>query len=221
MKRLKNIFSDDNAEIMLESTIVMIITLFVLIAMISVGFLFYQQAMINTVASDVAVEIASNYKMTDSDIGSESSSYKKIKLYRTSFAVTGMINLHKARAEKYRPERVKLTSLGIYDKEPWVDDFDICIDNVGRLHVEVTVKMECSILFDGALKYFGIIDSMPAFSATGRAECLDVTAYASHVQFLEYISNKISESGGNISSILDNIIKIVNNVKDIGDLFKD
>ena len=220
MQRLKKTLCDDSAEVMLESIIVMIITLFVLIAMISLGFLFYQQAMLNNIAEELAVEIGSSYKLTENDIG-DSSSYHDLKLYRTSFAVSGMVSAHKKRAENYLPDKVRLTTLGIYDKEPWIDDFNITIDNIGRLHVELTVKMECSIPFDEALRYFGIIspDNPPTFSAVGRAECLDVTAYASHVQFLEYIDNKIADDNGVVTTILDGIAKIINSIHDIADLF--
>ena len=63
MAKFKAYLRDENGEVMLESTLVMMFTLFILIAMISVGFLFYQQVMISTVASDIATDIASSYKL--------------------------------------------------------------------------------------------------------------------------------------------------------------
>lgn len=221
MTKIKEYFRDENGEVMLESTIMMVLTLMLLIAMISVGFLFYQQAMVNTVAADLASDIASSYKLTNQEIGSDdvsSKSLEDIKLYRTSVAMSSMKALHKERAEAYLPWRINLSTLGISDKEPVLENFDITIDNVGRMHIDVTVAMECDILFDGALKFFGIIDSTPTFRATGRAECLDVTAYASHVQFLQYVSKKSGEVLPNGSKAIDSIIGIFQDVDSIKDM---
>lgn len=219
MSKFKAYMRDENGEVMLESTLVMMFTLFILIAMISVGFLFYQQAMISTVASDVATDIASSYKLTNQELGSNevtSNALNDVKLYRTSVAMFSMKALHKQRAEEYLPERISLSSLGILDKQPVLDDFDITVDNVGRMHVDVSVSMECDILFSGALEALGIIDSTPKFTASGRAECLDITAYASHVQFLDYVSNKIE--GTNADSIITSIIGIFNDADSISDM---
>ncbi len=144
----------DDAEIMLESTIIIIIVLFMLTAMISVGFLFYQQSLI--------------------------------------------------------------TSFGIAENDPSVA-VGITVDNVGRLHTEVTVTLECSILFDGALKYFHIIDSTPEFSATARGECLDVTAYASQVHFMNYITEKMGDP--NILNIVKQTVRIIRNGASIVEVF--
>lgn len=223
MAKLKKCLNDDNGEVMLESTLVMVVTMFLLIALISLGFLFYQQAMINTVASDLATDIASAYKLagveSDSD-GIPANAYNDIELYRTSLSISNMKASHRNNAEeKLLPERVKLTTLGISDKTPVVDSFDITVDNVGRMHVDVSVSMECDILFGGALEYFGIVKSTPKFSASGRAECLDVTAYASHVQFLDYVSSKVE--GSNVDTVITKIIGIFKDTKSIKDmLFK-
>lgn len=220
MAKLKKCLNDDNGEVMLESTLVMVVTMFLLIALISLGFLFYQQAMINTVASDLATDIASAYKLTGVELDSNSvpaNAYNDIKLYRTSLSISEMKDLHRRNAEeKYLPKRVSLTTLGISDKTPVLDNFDITVDNVGRMHVDVSVSMECDILFGGALEYFGIIDSTPKFSASGRAECLDITAYASHIQFLDYVGNKVE--GTNVDLVIEKIIGIFQDTKSIKDM---
>ncbi len=219
MAKLKSYIKDENGEVMLESTLVMMFTMFVLIAMISVGFLFYQQAMVNTVAADIANDIASSYKLTNQDMGSNdvtANSLNDVKLYRTSIAMTNMKAMHKDRAEEYLPERTKISSLGIIDKEPVLENFDITVDNVGRMHIDVSISMECDILFSGALKGLGLIDSMPKFSASGRAECLDITAYASHVQFLDYVGNKME--GTNADAAITSIIGIFNDADSIADM---
>lgn len=200
----------DAAEIMLESTIIIIIVLFMLIAMISVGFLFYQQSIISSIATELAEDIGANYKLiSDSDSS-------KINLYRTSIALGSAETYHREKALEKCRERLKISSLGIAANDPEVN-VDIVVDNIGRLHAEVTVTLECSILFDGALKYFGIIDSTPEFSATARGECLDVTAYAGQVHFMNYITEKAGDP--NILNIVNQTVRIIRNGASIVDVF--
>lgn len=216
--KIKQKLRDSSGEVMIESTLVMLVTIFVLVAMISMGFLFYQQCMLQTVANEIATDIGTNYKLTGQSIGQvdvSQTSLKDIKLYRTSFSMFSMKELHKQRAKEYLSDRIRLTTLGIMSKEPTVDSFDIKVDNIGRLHVEVTISMECEILFGGALEYFQIINSKPKFTAVGSAECLDITAYASHVQFVSYLGNKIETNGGTSNEIIAKIYKITQDSKSI------
>lgn len=206
LERLKG----EDAEIMLESTIIIIIVLFMLIAMISVGFLFYQQCVISSIAMELAEDIGANYKLvSDGDS-------LKINLYRTSIALGSAETYHQKKALEKCRERLKISSLGISVNDPEVN-VGIVVDNIGRLHAEVTVTLECSILFDGALKYFGIIDSTPEFSATARGECLDVTAYAGQVHFMNYITEKAGDS--NILNIVNQTVRIIRNGASIIDVF--
>ncbi|MBQ8802269.1 MAG: hypothetical protein IJZ53_01350 [Tyzzerella sp.] len=220
-QKVRAYLKKDSGEVMLESTIIMVFTLLILIAMLSVGFLFYQQAMINTVATDLASDIATSYKLTNQDIGEgevTSTALNDVKLYRTSVSMFSMKALHKQRAEEYLPERIQMSTLGIAEKEPVLEEFDIAVDNVGRMHVELTVSMECDILFSGALKYFGIIDSTPRFSARASAECLDITAYASHVKFLDYVGRKAEETLPNGNKAITSIIGIFQDADSIADM---
>ncbi len=221
MKKVRLYFKKENGEIMLESTLIMIFTLIILITMISVGFLFYQQAMVNTIAADMASDIAVAYKITnqeDSENSLTSNALNDIQLYRTSVSIASMKALHKQNVESELPERVKLSTLGVADKDPVLESFEVVVDNVGRMHIEITISMECDILFDGALKYFGIIDSTPKFTACARAECLDITAYASHVQFLDYVSRKIEKEMSNGNKVITSIMGIFNDVDSIAEL---
>lgn len=58
-----------------------------------------------------------------------------------------------------------------------------------------------------------MIDDTPMFTATGRAECVDITAYASHVRYVEYVGGKLS------GSTMDAIVGILNQIKDLAGLF--
>lgn len=104
----------DDAEIMLESTIIIIIVLFMLTAMISVGFLFYQQSLISSLATELAEDIGANYKL----IGDGDSS--KINLYRTSIALAAAEERHREKALEKCKERLKISSFGIAENDPSV-----------------------------------------------------------------------------------------------------
>ena len=54
--------ANDKGELMIEAMIVMIVTLMVLFMIFSLGFWFYQKSMLTTLASEMADDIAHNYK---------------------------------------------------------------------------------------------------------------------------------------------------------------
>lgn len=212
--KLKKFINDESSgEIMLESTLIMIFTIFMLIAIISVGFLFYQQIAVGIAANDVASEIAATYKISNSNANGN----LEVEMYRTSFTLNAVKADRKLRAERLFAERMPLTTLGI-DSDVKVSDFDVIIDNVGRMHVELTATVKSEILFGGALEFFGIIDSTPTFTAVGRAECLDITAYAGHVQFFRYVGNVISDTS--IGKSINDIIGIIEDIESIMDVFQ-
>lgn len=214
----KALSGESSGEIMLESAIVFTFVLFFLIGMLSMGVLFYQRAMLHTVAIETAQETASNFKyaVTEDKNGNE---VKELKLYRSTLALASSKENGKAVAEKYFNERIKLTTLGTA-QEAKVEKVDVSVDNIGRMHAEVTASLECDFLFSDALIFLGIIDEKPKMTSTARAECLDVTAYAGHVQFLRYVSDKVAEVDGETGGVLSKITDIIKDIKEIGDVFK-
>lgn len=208
-------YNDESGEVMLESVIVLLLTIMILIAMISLGFLFYQKSMIQTVANETAANIATSYKYTEQSLshpGISADSLDSLKMFRTSFAVSSLKNTHKDRADDYIDDRIALTNLGINSGDPQIDDIEIIVDNVGRLHVECTISMESEWLFSGALEFFGISDSSIDFTATGRAEIIDITSYASYVHYLKYLGGCTDEyfgEGTTVGSIIDSVKRVV------------
>lgn len=142
---------------MLESLIVMVITIMLLIAMIGVGFLFYQKAMITTVATEVASDIASQYKYCEQDITDwtiTEAKMKKLRKYRTSFSLPALRNKSKEKVKAYLQERVKVGNLGIGGSGAKIDSYQIKVDNIGRMHVEVTVSLKSDVLLEGCCGIF-------------------------------------------------------------------
>ena len=208
----KAFLGDISGEVMLESTLVMMLVLFLLIGLISLGFLFYQRSMLNTLAVDTANEIAANYKY--SAYKENSNGELEVRLYRTTFAKSKVEALNKTKAEKYIQTKAAATTLGT-DTKVVLEDFNVVTDSIGRMHVEVSASMEFDFLFSGALKYFGIISGKPKIVSTARSECLDITAYAGHVNFLRYVQSKANES-----EFLNTAAGIIDDIKSVVDAFK-
>ena len=61
------LLNDDSGEVMLESTIIFTITIFLLLALLSIGFIFYQKAMLNSVADEIASDVGATLKFTGND----------------------------------------------------------------------------------------------------------------------------------------------------------
>jgi hypothetical protein len=226
-KMLKKLKKEHSGEIMIESCIIILITIFLLIAILSLGFAYYQQAMIKTVANETAEMVAANYKYTSQEdianVELNDDTIKEIKMYRTTFQVSKMAKSNKCNAEKYVPKRINITNLGINESDPTIDYFSVEVDKLGRTHVDVEVSMKTQILFQGALDYFGIFDGTPTYTASARAQCLDITGHAAMVSFTKYIDNKIKESDlgqtvVNITNIINDIKHIAGNVRTIADM---
>lgn len=218
MKKIKKILlNDDSGEVMLESTIIFTITIFLLLALLSIGFIFYQKAMINSVADEIASGVGATFKFKDSDLLKreiKSSTISSNQTYRYMFNRDKTLDAKKDKAADYIVERVGITNLGISNKAPKVEDIKLYADNIGRFHVTVNVSMETEILFMGVLKYFNIIDSVPKFTASSSAECLDITEYNSYLCMVKGVINGIAGDGSPVA-LVGKVIDIFNKVKDL------
>ena len=95
---------NEKAEIMLEGMIVIIITLFILIWILAVGFIYYQRYITNIVANDTAVKIASTYNNPTSDIVMGYVTTEELQsrdLYRGFTAESKLKDINEERAKAY------------------------------------------------------------------------------------------------------------------------
>jgi len=219
VKKFFSVFAnDDGGEIMIESTIVIFITISLMLIMISLGFLFYQQAMIKTVANEIASGIASSYKYSErnDDYHVSDISYEAIiglKKYRTTFNINQFKSDYDVIASSYVVDRVALTNLGLNSSDPQIESLMFSVNNVGRLRVDVVVSLESDFLFSGLLKSLDIIDETPTFKGSASAECMDLTSYTGTVNFQRYLVDKFAGEG----SLLQNVADIINSMKSIYD----
>lgn len=217
----KAINNNDKGEVMIESTIVTIITIMVLIFLIAVGFLVYQQVMMSDVAAETATSIARNYKFSSdttmlhnknySSITIDDNYYEKIKKYRTTFNFASIKSINQNYSEQYVNKRLPVTSMS-YDNSLVVDT-QIETSSIGRTFVTVTISMDAELLFDGVLSYGGMNDDATKLTATSTAECLDITGYAGLIHYAEYLSAKgdpdFKSSTSQIIKDIKDIIKII------------
>ena len=204
--------TNDSGELMIESSIIISITMVVLVAMIGLGFYLYQKAMVNTVASETAVYIAKNYKYTtlnklDDEIFN-TSQMKNLKKYRAYFSLS-----NKNKTKEYVNRRSKVTSFG--NEMADIEKLEIKRDNIGRQRVELKISVNANIIFENVLVSIGLIDRNPKIYSTAYAECVDLTGYNSQVNFVNYLGNGIEK--GRFGQIYNNVSTTIQNIKSIID----
>lgn len=209
MNRVTAGHTDESGEIMIESMIVVLLTTFVLIFMISVGFLLYEKSVINTVANETADEIAQMYRYSsvlDKDVTSKEemlSALQSVKKYRYLFCAGSLEADSASKADEYSIARLAKTSFATEEGTPTIEVHTIRTD-IGRRYVEVTLEARYSIFWGGALEAFGM-DSAYTITSTAYAECNDISSYYNTVGFVKNACDKISDDtaiGGLLNSAI-------------------
>jgi competence protein ComGC len=208
MKKPSLFQKDESGEIMIESMIIVLLTTFVLIFLVSLGLLLYQKSLVTTVANETVAEVTQMYRYggegMDKDITSKTEMLYLIDMmppYRYVFL--GFMLEHKCgeRAETYAIDRLSQTSLAALDEEPTVT---VQVDNsdLGRRHVSVTVEAKYSIFWGWALKAFGMEESY-VISATSYGECNDISSYYNTVRYADYLGGKLDDVLEPINAVIE------------------
>ncbi len=205
---------NQRGEIMLEASIILVFVILLLMALMSLAFLFYQEAMMTSVATEIASDVAKNYKFSEMEVGKSEiglNDTTEIKMFRMSFGQGNVEKSHEVRYKTYAEWRIKLATLGINSDEAEVD-CEIVSSGIGRAYVKVTVSQTSDFFLSGVLDFIGIADKNTLFSSTAYAECSDLMAYTSMVNFTQYGSEKLSEKGGfgPVGELYDSIKKFAN-----------
>lgn len=189
------LFKDERnqrGEIMLEASFILVSVIILLMIMMSLAFLFYQKAMMTSVANEIAADVAKNYKFTDNfDMGRNEISINDVKntrMFRMSFGMKKLERAHQDRSQKYAVWRIGLATLGLNSGEVQTT-CDIKMSGIGRAYVEVKVSQKTEFFLSGILEMYNIADKETLFESTAYAECMDPMAYSSTVNFLNYFSN--------------------------------
>lgn len=199
-------------EIMLEASIILVSVLLLLLALLSISFFFYQESLMNTVANEIASDVARNLKYTETlKVGADEITPDDVAdthMFRMSFGQSTVAADQAQRGEEYAQWRVPRASLGLNPGELDVD-CQVEYTGIGRACVKVTVSQRTDFFLSGVLDLLGVTQERELFSATAYAECMDLMAYTSMVNFTMYAGKVLDESG------FGSIGHLYNSVKDL------
>lgn len=205
MKRRKR----ENGEIMLEGTIVMVITMLLLVFILGLGFVYYQRYLVTAITNDAASKIAATYNNPDSDIIMGYISMEDLAerdLYR-NFNNNSLYEVNQQKASAYVNYMLNKTNFAgtISDVEI---ELKLVQDSSVRKHVEITTVCTFNTPFREGLEAFGI-DGNVTYSAVGRADCTDIIDYISTVDYAAYqLSGKAFNS--KVIKMINSLIKLFN-----------
>ena len=199
---------------MLEGTIVMVITMFVLIWLLGLGFLYYQKYTIRIVSNDAAAKVATTYFNPTSDIIMGYVSAADVS-DRSLYFTPDLQDINEARAESY----IRY----ILDKSNFtntVKDVDVSLEYVkdsifGRSHVVLTTEVTFDTAFGEGLELFGMSGNT-TYSVTSYADATNLSDYVSIVHFGDALTDgRFLKGTGFVDKavgLLNSFIKMCNQV---------
>lgn len=212
METLREKIKQQRGEIMLEASIILVSVLLLLLALLSISFFFYQESLMNTVANEIASDVARNLKYTETlKVGATEITPDDVMdthMFRMSFGQSTVAADQAQRGKEYAQWRVPQASLGLNPGELDVD-CQVEYTGIGRAYVKVTVSQRTDFFLGGVLDLLGVTEERELFSATAYAECMDLMAYTSMVNFTMYAGEVLDESG------FGSIGHLYNSVKDL------
>lgn len=202
---------NQKGEVMIEASIILVSVILLLLVLLSLAFMFYQQALMTNVANEVAAKIAKDFKYSAKVMGTHTinnSDVEGVKMFRMSFAKNSVAEAHAERAKPYATSRFNMATLGINSGELNVI-CDVESSGIGRAYVKVTVSQNTDFFLSDVLTLAGIIDENNVFSATAYAECVDLMGYTSMVNFTDFGCRKLAvlNSVGNLYTSVKGFIQ--------------
>lgn len=187
--------------VILESTWCILLAMFVFFFMISFGFFLYQKVTVKIVATEVAEEIIHTYKYENVDDCSDISgdTVGSVGKYRYIFRKNKLIRANENKAENLLGGRLTKTTLA--KKESDVDvKIEPIVDELGRMHYEVTVEQEYRFLMGDFLKVIGQ-DETQKFSTTIYVSGTDVLHYINQVKMGKFMLGLLEENSSLVGMI--------------------
>lgn len=208
MERRKQSILGNSGELMLESLIVYMITLFLLFFILAIFSVWYQRWNIQTIANEAATRMAQTYRFDSTDAESgyvTKEQLVEVGLYRNFLGFNKEKSM-KSRISLYAGERLSRTTYTKNVSEP-VFAVQLKHDAMGRRHVELTITGEYSVPFGEALTFFGF-PGTTTYEVTSYAECLDLIDYINYVDFVKEQTGLGQIKGGIIKSV-DAVIGVI------------
>lgn len=181
----------DSGMVMLEGMLSLIVTMFTMYLLLSMGFLLYEKYTIQVIADDTASKLAQSYRSDRADFVSgkvENGQLLKTSPYRyvkDSNSANNFMTQKKEDAKKYAITRLDLMSMALSEnggKQAPDVSINVKSDNIGRNHVEVKIKTRNRVLLGEFLSLMGM-DAVQEHTAAAAADCLDIIHYCDTVAF--------------------------------------
>lgn len=216
---------EEKGVVEIEGMIIMTILIFLLVFLMSFGFLLYQRWMVSVVANDTAFRIGQSYvySTTDPVMGFLKDSVKKsVSPFRYTFLDGRNLVLHlqnKKKAENYALWDLSISRLAYTAKKPIVK-YDVVYDAFAQRHVVVDITADYEIPFGGALEYFGLKKTV-TFHATGRSFCHDISHTVYTIKQMEECMDILTKNIPVASDALKVIDKVAKFITDFSEYKKD
>lgn len=203
----KTVWRQERGEVMLESMIVMLVTMFVLLWLMALGFVYYQRYVTTVVTNDAAVKIASTYNNVSSDIvmgyvNTEALSGRD--LYRR-FSSGNLESTNEDRAQAYiRYILDQANFVGVVEE---VDvELKLELDSTLRRHVELTTTCTYNTPLGQVMEFLGM-NRQDTYQVKACADCTD---YADYISTVDYQYAWASGAFGKAPGVVGDAITLIN-----------
>jgi hypothetical protein len=188
----------------------MITTIIVLMFLLGLGFLLYEQCSVQIIAEDAATKVAQTYKLLESDTATGDiglDEINEIPLYRYDqlFGGDTFESENRKKTRSYAGLRLSKTSLANKSQSLSVE-FTVEPNGNSRRHVVVAVATEYEIPFGNFLSLIGF-DSVQNYQATASAECVDILDYYARISFASRIANYPEKS--KVVKTISSLMKVI------------
>jgi len=203
----------EKGEIMIEGMIVTVITTFILVWILGLGFLYYQRYVTTVVTNDAAVKIASTYNNPTSDIimgyitTEDLSNRDLYRNFASSSESSDLKETNEDRASSYIKYILNKSNFSGAVKDVDVQ-LDLVSDSLMRKHVQITAVCEYNTPFGEVFNMFGM-DRSTKYKVVACSDCTDISDYISTVNFAGSLSNGTITSG---TGSIDSIVKMINSL---------
>jgi hypothetical protein len=215
-KLLKN---DKSGELTIEAMAVTIPTIFVMIFLLSLGFLLYQHWNMQIAVDNTTSKIAGTYATikADNKTGEISAAdYMDVACYRNLqvgfFGSAGnYLKSNQQRTTKYVKERMNSLTFATPVSEPIVD-VKVVNDAYARKHLSVKVQADYRIPFCEGLEILGMKGTR-TYKVNSNADCIDMLDYLNAVKMAEVAPTYIKSD---IASAVTEWMKVIQSVRNFG-----
>ena len=206
---------NEQGEVMLEGMIVMVITMFVLVWLLGLGFLYYQRYVTTIVTNDAAVKIATTYNNPTSDIimgyvTTEDISNRDLYRNFTVGSQSDLKEVNKDRAQSYIKYVLNTANFAGTVKDISVE-LKLVSDSLVRKHIELTTVCEYNTPFGEIFEMFGM-NRTAKYTVTASADYTDIADYISTVNFANSLTDGTFTSG---TGFIDSLVKMLNKLVEV------